>query len=91
MTFEINPNAIQPEAKILWPDGPTRLWSLIRCNGAHMPQHNGGFAGNYVCQGCGEPVVGVYRVIHRVEVARNWICATCRDRERTKTDAQSKN
>jgi hypothetical protein len=43
-----------------------------------MPLAGGGFAGSYVCDGCSEPVAGVYRVIDQVERRESWLCASCK-------------
>jgi hypothetical protein len=43
-----------------------------------MPLTEGGFGGSYVCDGCSEPVAGIYRVIDRVERRESWICAACK-------------
>ena len=82
MTFERNPNMIQAEVKVMWPDGPSRMWSAVRCGGAAMPQENGGFAGSYVCQACEVPVAGVYRVFCTVRLRERWLCAACRTGEK---------
>jgi hypothetical protein len=34
--------------------------------------------GNYVCQGCEVPCIGVYRLNVRDSYARNWICDHCK-------------
>lgn len=62
----------------IWPDGPLRRWSLVRTNGCQMPLAGGGFGGSYVCDGCSEPVAGVYRAIDRVERRESWLCAACK-------------
>jgi len=49
-----------------------------------MPLTGGGFGGSYVCDGCAEPVVGVYRVIHRVQRRESWLCASCKARQPAK-------
>jgi hypothetical protein len=43
-----------------------------------MPLNAGGFGGSYVCEGCSEPVAGVYRVIRPVQRRESWLCAACR-------------
>jgi hypothetical protein len=80
MTFERNPEAIQPEVRVFGANGPSRLTHL----------DSGGYGGSYVCQGCGVPVDGVYCVEVGLEVARNWICAACRTSDKAKIGAQSK-
>ncbi len=82
MTYEKNPNAIQPEIKAAWVGGPDRLWSAVRCSGASSPQQNGGFAGSYVCHGCQVPVAGVYRVKAGPQAQERWLCAACRHETR---------
>jgi len=78
--FETNPDIVRISAEpiSMWNGGPTRRWAAVRCPEATMPTEYGGYVGNYVCQGCMEPTVGVYRVKRMSEVARIWVCAACR-------------
>jgi hypothetical protein len=90
--FERNPEKEQIKAgvKLMWPEGPSRRWSSIRCGEARLPYENGGFVGQYVCQGCKEPTVGVYRVISRGQVAILWLCAECAKMELAKFKPKKK-
>lgn len=81
MMFERNPNSPQPQVRTMWEGGPDRLVSEVRCSGAPDAYAEGGYAGNYVCQGCQAPSQGVYRVKPRLEVAKKWLCASCVDIE----------
>ena len=62
-----------------WPGGPLRRWSPVRQGQCKMPLAEGGFGGSYVCEGCSEPVAGVYRVFDRVERQESWLCAHCKE------------
>lgn len=71
---------VEAEVRVMWPGGPSRQWSKTRCSEAPMPYgESDGYAGSYVCQGCGVPTVGVQRVICRAQTASRWLCAGCRD------------
>ncbi len=85
MAFARNPDKVHiaAEVRVMWPGGPSRRWSAVKCSEASLQYgEDGGYAGSYVCQGCGEPTVGVYDVPGRLEqrpqVARTWVCAECR-------------
>jgi hypothetical protein len=70
--------------RVMWPDGPSRNVSPVPCPGARMPSDLGVYMGNYVCQGCGAPAVGVYRVISTDFGRSVWICAECRTARKPK-------
>ena len=83
--FEPNPNRVRAEVRVMWPGGPSRRWSKTRTSEASMPYgEDDGYVGSYMCQGCGEPTVGLQRVICRAQGAGKWFCAACRDAERSK-------
>ena len=53
MAFERNPDTVQvkAEVRVMWPDGPSRRWSSVRCSEARDPYgEKDGYVGNYVCQ-----------------------------------------
>lgn len=66
------------EIRESWPSGPSREWSEERESGSQVHCANGGFAGMYVCQGCGARTVGVYLV------GDKWTCADCKEGNRVK-------
>ena len=74
----------------MWPVGPLRRWSPVRNTGCGMPLTKGGFGGSYVCDGCSEPVRGVYRVIDRVEERTSWLCAACKAQQATTVSQKGK-
>ena len=66
------------DVRRLWPGGPLRRWSAIRSSGCQIPLATGGFGGSYVCEGCREPVAGVYGVIRGVQRRQSWLCGSCK-------------
>ena len=77
---ERKPNGVRAQVRVMWAGGPSRRWSKTRCSEATMPYgENDGYAGNYVCQGCGVPTCAIQRVIRGVQEASRWLCAECRD------------
>lgn len=68
-------------AKRMWRNGPLRRSSPTRSGGCQMPLTVGGFGGSYICEGCSEPVAGLYRVIHPVQRQESWLCAACKARQ----------
>lgn len=68
------------KVKRMWPGGPLRRWSPVRQTGCKMPLADGGFGGSYVCEGCSEPVAGLYRMFDRVEQRESWLCVRCKTR-----------
>lgn len=97
MAFERNPDTVQvkAEVRVMWPDGPSRRWSSVRCSEARDPYgEKDGYVGNYVCQACTLPVMALYCVKAGREVPARWICAGCLDAEKPKkkptTESDSK-
>lgn len=74
--FERNPDKPKEkvEVRVMWSEGPSRQWKRAG-------------AGQYVCQACTLPVVGVYRVKQHGEVANLWVCGSCRDSMKPKKQA----
>lgn len=71
--------ASQTKARVMWPGGPTRVWSPARHPKAKMPLDSGGYGGPYVCQGCNRPCAGVRPVKVGLQGARKWVCgSSCR-------------
>jgi hypothetical protein len=69
------------EVRVMWPNGPSRRWAQAKIPGASMPLDSGGYAGNYVCQGCGRSCDGVYAPNSSSKHAGKWICGGCRNAE----------
>jgi hypothetical protein len=74
----IKPVTPEPEHRVMWPNGPSRRFSEVRTTLTLLSYDLGGFVGNYVCQGCEVPCIGVYRLNVRDSYARNWICDHCK-------------
>lgn len=55
----------------MWDNGPLRVWSEFPRNGSQMQHGKGGFVGAYICDGCGQPVAGLYR--DTASLGR-WVC-----------------
>ena len=72
MTFESNK---VHDTKRMWNGGPTRQFSLERGAASWTPYDGGGYAGQYICDDCGNPVVGLYKASHGM-----WRCADCRSK-----------
>lgn len=56
-----------------WTSGPLRQISNSR-TGSFLPRSDGTFAGQYVCDGCGLPSIGIYGPTE----AKTWLCGKCR-------------
>lgn len=72
MRFERGANYEAPEIRQMWPDGPSRMWSRKRG------------PASYVCQGCYQLVVGVYRKT-AADSAVRWLCAGCANLEQVES------
>ena len=64
--------------KRMWNGGPLRQFSEIRGASGWTPYDGGGYAGSYICDGCKEAVVGVYRAKDGL-----WYCAGCTGTRKT--------
>jgi hypothetical protein len=70
-----------------WPGGPQRQMSDHKVSGTFIPVtpvQNHTFAGRYVCDGCQQPSVGVYRQdVSQMSKNRlseqgpDWVCDSC--------------
>ena len=82
-----NPNRVRAEVRVMWPGGPSRKWSPVKCTEAHDFYEDPrdatlrGYTGSYVCQGCGVPTVGVQRLGEEYKGLPVWVCGPCRDAE----------
>lgn len=75
----LSPPGLEPgSARRMWPGGPLRRWSPARTSGCDMPLDRGGYGGSYVCEGCMQPVPGVYRVFRGVQRRETWLCGGCK-------------
>jgi hypothetical protein len=79
MSFARGKNYQPPEIKQMWAGGPSRYWSTTKSGVTPVYYETGGYVGNYACQACNQPVVGVYRV-GMGKNAGKWLCAGCADR-----------
>ena len=69
------------EIRQMWPNGPSRIWSQTKGSMADLRYEPDGFVGSYVCQGCNQPVAGVYRS-GTSKTGENWLCGGCAKREK---------
>src|SRR5215469_16960575 len=75
--FERKPETfVAAEVRVMWPGGPSRMYSPVKCSAAPIGYADGGFVGSYVCQKCGQPEAGVYRVKAGAQTGM-WICGRC--------------
>jgi hypothetical protein len=62
-----------------WDGGPVRQITTER-KGSWIVRGDGTFAGQYVCDGCGEPSIGVYGPSE----GNKWLCGGCRNQSKSK-------
>lgn len=72
------------QTKRMWNGGPLRQFSTERGTASWTALDGGGYGGQYVCDECGFPVVGLYKAAAAV-----WRCSECREAHRPKQEPRT--
>ena len=72
--FAANPDKAPADVRVMWSEGPSREQRSAE-----------DFGGRYVCQACGTPVAGIYRVKLGRQLIPKWVCAACRGNNASST------
>ena len=74
MGFEQENGRVETEAKRMWPGGPLRRFSPDKRFASSIALESGGYAGAYICDGCGKAHEGIYG-----PSPSGCFCSGCRD------------
>lgn len=74
--FESTKTQVEPVR--MWANGPLRLVSDAKEYSSWLRLADGRYAGQYVCDTCLNPVMGVYQASGGV-----WLCSDCRRKAKT--------